>query len=420
MNTKKLEFKIKKSELGRKLIYIQILYNCFIKFAIGHLHIPSIANYLTDVFTLVILILMLDIYHFSLKKSRYNALIFLFIGSTIIGFIINGYSLILYLWGARNIFRFFIFFLGCIAFFNDDDVIKLFDILEKICWINIVMALFERYVMHYIGDASSGFYSIGNMSGGNGSINILFCVVIAYQLSRLLNNEIKIKKIVVTICGIIIVSASIELKYFFVELIAIIIIFIAIQKPTIKNLAISISIIFIIMVGMDYLVRLYPEWADIFSIESMIANGQYYGAQEKIGRLNGVSFMLDNFLNTSMQKIFGLGLGNADYSSSFSSLTSDFYINHTYLSYEYFQSAWMTLENGILGLGIYLIWLIEPFRYAWKFKKEKSVFIYMSMLFSVIAVLQLLYNQMLRVETSGYLMALCLAVIFIHTKNIRG
>ena len=293
---------------GTKLIHLQIFYTCIIKFFIGHFHIPSSANYLTDIITLVLFVLMIKKGGLRIKKTSYNMWIFAFVLSTIISFCINGYSLFLYLWGARNIFRFFIFFSACIVFLKREDIDKIFSMLEVMFFLNVGLALFQRWILHYIGDASSGFYSLGNMSGGNGSINVLMCIVIAIQISKYLTREKKLIHILIYVLAASVVASSIELKIFFIEILVLIIFTVASQGASEKGLVLAIVGLIFINYGTALLEIIYPEWEGIFNIQELLLNSQTYGTDDKIGRLSGMSYMLENFLNTPIHKLFGIGL----------------------------------------------------------------------------------------------------------------
>lgn len=413
MNILNIRFRL----IGSELIQLQIIYNCIIKFFIGHLHVPASANYLTDVITLILLWLMIKDGNLRIKRTSSNLWIFCFIVCTVISFFVNGYSPFLYFWGARNIFRFFIFFSACIYFLKKEDIDKIFSFLEVLFWINVGLALFQRWILHYIGDGSSGLYSLGNMSGGNGSINVLMCIVIALQISKYLTKEKNLVHILVYIIAACVVASSIELKIFFIEILVLIIFTVAAQGASEKGLVLAVVGLILLNYGTALLERIYPAWEGIFNIQELILSSQTYGTEDKIGRLSGMSYMMDNFLKNPMEKLFGIGFGNADYSSGFSIFTSNFYQKYGDIGYVFFSSAWLILETGIIGVTFYLLTFGSTFWKSWKLRKERSKYVYFSIFSSIIVFMQFFYNQMLRVETSGYLLQFCLAVIFVYRKE---
>ena len=115
-----------------RLIYAQIFYTCIVKFGISYFKIPSSANYLTDIFTILIIIYAL----IELRNKKISANIILpalvavsFLLVTICGYIVNGQSILLYIWGFRNNFRFFGFFFGCIVLLKKRDIDVIFKLL---------------------------------------------------------------------------------------------------------------------------------------------------------------------------------------------------------------------------------------------------------------------------------------------------
>lgn len=412
-----LIYPIKTRSLAKWLIKFQIFYNCVIKFCIGHLGVPSTANYITDLVTLLLVFLMLKCSHGTIKKSSQGILAILFVIVVIISYIGNGYSVTLLLWGSRNLFRFYLFFFACIYFLDINDFDHIMNGLKFLFWINFVLIFYQKWILNYIGDACSGLYSLGNVSGGNGSINILMYVVLCYILAEQANNKINIKTLAIYFISALSVAAIIELKYFFIELIVIIAIYTGLRRRTVKTWIFLLVFLIAFFCGIDLFQRINPSFEGFFQIDEIINDSLQYGVSEQVGRLSGMSIMLNNYLLTPFQKLFGIGLGNADYSSTFNIFTSNFYRQNYYLAYYFFMSAWMMIETGILGTIIYLFMFILVIIKSWKMCHTKDFHAYAALMFGISALLQYFYNQMLRVETSGYLIQLTLALIFIIQKE---
>lgn len=408
---------VKTRDLAKFLIKFQIIYNCVIKFCIGYLGIPSSANYVTDLVTLMLVILMLQCNHCTIEKSSQFIIAMLFVIVVIISYIGNGYSATLLIWGGRNLFRFYLFFFACIYFLNVSDFDNIMDGLKILFWVNIALIIYQRWGLNYFGDACSGLYSLGNISGGNGSVNILMYVVVCYVLAEQAEKKIKIRTMILYLFSALAVAAFIELKYFFIEMIVIVCLYTGLRRKSIRAWAFLGIAMVALFWGIDLLQKINPSFAGFFQIEEIIDDSMQYGISEKVGRLSGMSIMLDNYLITPFQKLFGIGLGNADYSSSFDIFTSDFYRQHYGLSYYFFMSAWMMVETGILGTIIYLSMFALAIYKSWKMCKTKDFHAYAAVMLSVSALLQYFYNQMLRVETSGYLLQLTIALIFIIQKE---
>ena len=100
-------------------------------------------------------------------------------------------------------------------------------------------------------------------------------------------------------------------------------------------------------------------------------------------------------------------------------LVSPFYKANGRISYYYFMSSWIMIETGIIGTILYLGTIFCTIIISWKNRLNKNKYVYISLFTSIIIFIQYFYNQMLRVETSGYLMYLILALIYIYQKEER-
>ena len=294
---------VKNRTFACQLIKLQIIYNCIIKFCIGYLHFPSVVNYITDLITLIIFFLILHSLKGHVRKSPEVLCVFLFVIMTVISLVGNKYSILRYIWGARNVFRFYVFFFACIRFMKLEDFEDIIWILKKIFWINIFLIIVQRWGLGYIGDACSGLYSVGNVSGGNGSVNILMCLIISCVISEYMTKQINIKKLLIYIIPTIIVAASIELKIYFIEIIVLLILFVSIEKKSIRVIPLLFCIALILTVGMNYFEKLYPSFSGIFEWNRMIEDNMIYGSEKTVGRLSGMSVMLNKYLNTPFEKL---------------------------------------------------------------------------------------------------------------------
>ena len=146
------------------------------------------------------------------------------------------------------------------------------------------------------------------------------------------------------------------------------------------------------------------------------------GRETKVGidRLTAIPFVLNNFLVDPIDKIFGIGLGNADY-SSFSFLTSSFYENNSWSGYQFFYSSFITIEMGLTGLMCYLIVIFNYIKTAVKLKaktiEDKSIKQFV-IIISMISILMLFSNQTMKIEASAYLVHCILVLPYILMKPI--
>ena len=95
----------------KNLIFLQIIYNCFVKYLIVDLGLPSLLNYFTDLITLLLFYMTLKKlnFHIPRKNNAINVSLLLLLCMTL-SFIADISSISLYVWSLRNIFRFYVFF----------------------------------------------------------------------------------------------------------------------------------------------------------------------------------------------------------------------------------------------------------------------------------------------------------------------
>ena len=140
-----------------------------------------------------------------------------------------------------------------------------------------------------------------------------------------------------------------------------------------------------------------------------------------MNRLTAFSISLNRFLLKGSEKLFGLGLGNCDYSTAFTFLATPFYLQNRLLHYTWFSSAFLLLETGIVGLCLYLLFFVAVFINAGKrgrTGKANIVYCQMAQIMSIIGCLMVIYNSSLRIE-AAYMLFFVLAVPFVNNGRDR-
>ena len=125
------------------------------------------------------------------------------------------------------------------------------------------------------------------------------------------------------------------LKLFYIEFGFIMLVSACITPYSKKKLYILAGAFFLCVAGVGILNVIYPSFRNFFSIEKFtnIAFSSNYSTSGDLNRLTGYATVVKEFLNTPLRFLFGLGFGNCEYSSSFSFLTSPFYLKYNYLNY---------------------------------------------------------------------------------------
>lgn len=181
----------------------------------------------------------------------------------------------------------------------------------------------------------------------------------------------------------------------------------------------ALIVIIAASIAVRYLARIYPEVADFFSIEGIVksANNEHgYGYNGYIDRLNFYPVINKYLFKGNISKIlFGIGMGNAEY-SAVSRLCSPFFNPYGTMSgYLRFSTPMLYLETGLVGLVMFYGAYISLLLYCIKNARKKNnigdvIFCYEigAGIFAVL-ILYLLYNNLQRTDAS-FIMAFYTAI----------
>lgn len=415
---------------SKKLIYFQIIYNCFIKFLQGYLGLPSILSYVTDILLLLIVINYLIIRRKRKKSNIPKSLKIVFItyfSVTILTYIFNLYNPLLYFWGFRNNMRFIIFSMMCVVYLDIEDINRIMSILFGYFLLNIPVITYEYFLAGLdfrTGDIISGLYSIKTKQGGNGELNWLICIISTYAIVQYLNKTKKIYYLLICIISSCYMAALSELKVFFVEIIIIAIVAIWLSKKSVKILIFTIIGIIALIIGINLLYTYFPKFNNFFdlkNINQVLFSTESYSNRGGMSRFGAIAYVFENFSQTTLKKLLGIGFGNADY-STFSFLTSDFYIANKNSSYQWFYGPFILIETGIIGLVSYVFILINFIKESFSLKNFNIKilnFKIFSIIISLLSIMMLFYNQSMKTETAGYMVFLMLSIPYIIKKTSK-
>lgn len=411
----KLRFR-KKSQAEWVTLFVLVMPFCFFLLT-QLLHLPTLLKYTIDIGWIFLLALLV------LKQRRLPNIqaiellqvVGAFYICSLIGFGFHYISGAYYLWGLRNNIRFFVFFFACICFLNNRSIEHCFAFLNKVYWINVPVVLYQYLVMGKGQDNLGGIFGVGR--GCNGYTNIFLLIVVTFSVLRYLHYEEKLSECLVKCAVAMMIAALSELKMFFLELVLVALMAMVLTRFSFRKLLISVAIAAGIIAGIRLLVYVFPMYDDFFTMEGILkvtASKRGYASSNDISRMTAVSFALDRFLPTRMDKLFGLGLGNCDF-ASFDFLITPFYRQYGNLNYMWFSSAFLVLETGLVGLALYGAFFVYLFFAAGKRKQEGSapdIYCQLAQIMSVICLVLIVYNGSLRTE-AAFMMYFVLAVPFI-------
>ena len=411
---------IKKRKLEEfSTIYILIIPFLFSTF-IELLKLPSAIKYTVDIavaFSFFMLLMK------QKRNKNYNFLklfVFLFVFYCIINGLIKFQNLAYILWGFRNNFRFYIFFFACVYFLNAKTVDDLFLKLDKVLYVHIVVLLIQFFVFGYNRDNLGGLFGV--RSGCNAWLNIFSVIVVSYTIIMYLNNRYDLKRTLLN-CVITLISAAMaELKFFFVEFIVIAVLSSLVTKFTWKKFAIIIGTFIGIILTINLLIYIFPEWSDTMSIQGLLEVAMSDKGYTSSGDMNRLTFlnmsnqMLDRY---GVSHFTGMGLGNCEYSDSIIWLKTPFYQNYEITHYTWLSLPFFYLENGYIGLLFYIGFFVVIFCYSYMLGKKnqfKKYYFQVTMVISVMCLLISVYNVSMKMECA-YMMYFMLAVPFIIASS---
>ena len=306
------------------------------------------------------------------RNSRVGLWIILsFFCSTVIGLIAVEGSPILYIWGFRNIFRYYAYFISCIALLDISDVLEIIPKFKKIYIINFFICLVELG-LGYSGDNIGGIF--GTQRGCNGYLNFFMIVISAIYVTEYLEKKIGLMQTMIAIMSCFFLMAIAELKVYLFELPVIILIGMLNAKFSFRKIIIIMLGVCGIAVGISMLGHYFESSGlDFFTSDAITKymGDRGYTNSGDLSRMNAVSQLYERFLNGNLLgTLFGIGLGNASYSAAFSFFNSRFYLLNQALHYQWFTDAIIFIETGTVGLMLYELFFIRIFTYSRKINKR--------------------------------------------------
>lgn len=343
----------------------------------------------------------------------------LFFTFTIFGLVLNYQSMLYYLWGIRNNIRFFVFFAACTVILREAWIEGYLDLFDKLFWINFPIVLFQYFVLGYSGDYLGGIFGV--IKTCNAYMNVFLMIVLSKSIVQSMHKQEKISMCLLKCAIALMITILSEIKIMIIEVGIIVLLAAMMIRFTMRKTMIILAAVAGIFASANAIARLFPSFEGWFSIANILeiatAEAGYTGRND-LNRLTAVPEIMDRFLTSGTDKIFGLGLGNCDY-ASFAFLKTPFYQKYTSLHYYWFSSAFMLLETGILGTILYLSFYGAVFAAAhWMEKKQRADVIYcqMAKIMVVMSILTFFYNSALRIE-AGFMVFFVLALPFVRRNG---
>lgn len=393
-----------------------LYYTLFIGFFIYNFNVPESVLYVGDVFNIILIVLCFRNIAKAIREPPLRTYVMLIMGvclSGIFSALLNGFDIALIFWSLRNWGRSITFFLACCCILNEKQSIKIVVFTKTLFHINSVVILFQYifFKSRYNQDSLNGLFGRNTSSVNTIFLMVLLCIVLSEYFTR----KTKIKELIIYLIEFNAVCVIAELRGLIVFEILFILFYAVINfKGTasqfFRYVALTLIVVIAASIAANYLARIYPRVADFFSIEGIIKsanNEQGYGFTGYIDRLNFYPVINKYLFNGSFSKLlFGIGMGNAEY-SAVSRLCSPFYNAYgTTFGYLRFSASMIFLETGLVGLamffGSYIILLVYCIKKARSNRTDRDALIYQEIGAGVFAtiILYLIYNNLQRTDAS--------------------
>ncbi|MBS6643952.1 MAG: hypothetical protein KH366_10275 [Clostridiaceae bacterium] len=419
----------------KSLVWLHLYYLFMYGFFRDIVGLPKTISYALDFFNIAIFFYALlhkKIQNLRGKSYKFFFLwILFFLLSTIIGLILVGGSPILYIWGFRNSFRYYGFFLSCAVLLDLSDIYEIIPVFKRIYILNLIICTVEL-IMGYSGDYLGGIF--GTQQGSNGYLNLFMVIVTAIYVTEYLEKRNGLVKTAFIILSCFYLMAISELKVYLFELPIIVFIGMINVKFNFRKIILIMLGISGVSVGILMLGYFFEESGISFFTSDAIykyMGDRGYTNSGDLNRFNAVPQLFKRFLvGDTSRKLFGIGLGNASYSSAFWFFNSSFYKIYNALHYQWFTDAIIYIETGAVGLLFFEGFFICIFLFARKMNRvlqnidigettvESRIIVQVSCIVAFMCIINSIYNSSLSLD-SAYMVYILLAAPVIVDRQMK-
>lgn len=343
--------------------------------------------------------------------------------------IVNLESPILILWGIRQNFRYFVFYFSCLMYLKEKDIQILLKFVTLLFWISVPLCFYEALVVIYprgtiVGDYVGGIYY--GIQGVNAPLNIIMLIYCTTTLLNYFEKKCTFSFVTLMLTAALCMSALAELKVFLVQIVIIVIIAMVRKGVSIKGIILICVGMLVLGIAVQMFVQLNGKGrayytTDYLSISGMIKTIFRKTGYDGVGDLNRFTAVQDLtvkfFSKDLIGFLFGLGLGNADYSLGYEALQSQFYRNYNWMHYQWFSISFVFIETGIIGLITYIMIFISALKQGLKNLEKKSFYQGFHMIMTLMMLIMIVYNPSLKNEQCGFILYLILAISAVIGKE---
>lgn len=331
-------------------------------------------------------------------------------------YLFNFQSIIYFLWGARNNFRFYAALILFATLLEADDVKSMFRFFDILFWVNVAVVMVQYFVFGHMGDKLGGIFGVE--VGSNGATLIFLSIMVTKKMLEYMNEQINAIHCFAVCAFSLLVAALAEIKVFFVICVLIVVLAAILTKFSWRKVVLVCVALFFIFLISSLMPILFGAGSQLsFKRIIQLITSQGYASERDLGRFTAIPIISRRFLTEWSQRLFGLGLGNCD-TSSFAICNTPFFISHQNLHYDWFSSAFIYLEMGFVGLALNLGFYGICAGRAGKNLKNNigdTVLNQFAFIMAVICVGIVFYNSSLRTE-AAYMAYFALSLPYIFSK----
>ena len=406
---------IQKRSLPEWLTCLIVVFPFCLGLILQLLKLPSVLKYVMDVAWVSVLAITL-MQQLSMKRQvmPFLKLILLYFLYTIITYLFNYQSIIYYLWGFRNNFRYYVAFLAFAVYLRERDSIFFLKLMDKLFWINALLVFFQFFVLGLKQDYLGGIFGVER--GCNGYSILFLGLMVCKTMLTYMNGQEKGLPCFLMAAVSLAIAAMAELKMFFLLFVLIMLLSALYTKFSMRKFWLMLVASLLVMAGSTLLTAIFGDSGELSfeKIKELIFSPNYSTAED-LGRFTAIPTISRRFLTNLPARLFGMGLGNCE-TSSFAICNTPFFQTYSYLHYTWFASAHHYLETGYIGLGLNLAFFVISYFSARKMIKSgsgKLLHCQLAMIMSVICVVLTFYNSSLRTE-AGYIAYFILSLPYIR------
>lgn len=387
----------------------------------GLLSLPSFLKYSADLAWVGLFCFMVFRRNINVDKKALPLLITVtvFFIYCLTLYLLNYQSIIYFLWGMRNNFRFYVFFFAIVLYLSERDAEKCFKIFDVLFWVNAPIMLIQYFAFGYKQDYLSGIFGVE--IGGNAVTIIFFTIVLSRSILKYMEKKESFA-FCASKCAVALFLATLaELKFFFVFFIIIMIMSAFLTAFSWRKVFIFILGAIVVSIASAVLVSLFG-FEDFLSLEKIweSATKEHYSSDKTVNRLSAIPSLARMIVPDIKTRLFGMGLGNCD-TSSFAICNTPFYQTYGHLRYSYFSAAFLFLEVGFIGLALYAAFFVIAFVLIRKRTKQglcNELHGKTALIMAVLSMILVVYNASLRTEW-GYIAFFVLALPFIDKASLK-